>query len=342
MRKPLSEDKVTALHGAGGELMQRFLAEVVLPRIPLKAAGPVGLADLDDGAVLSLPEGQVVVTTDSHVVKPIFFPGGDIGKLAACGTINDLAVMGARPVALTLSLILEEGFSLSDLERILSSLAAVLKELGVALVTGDTKVMGRGDLDGIAINTTGIGVCQEPIRDAGLEPGDLIVVSGPIGDHGMALLVAREGLPVEGGVESDVAPVWPLVARALEVGGVHAMKDPTRGGLAAALNEMAHKSGVGILVQEETVPIRPQVKGMAEMLGISPFMLACEGRVVFGVSRDRAEAVLKAIREDPLGREAAIIGEVTAEYPGRVVLETRVGGKRYLEMPLGDPIPRIC
>lgn len=342
MRKPLSDECITGLHGAGGELMQRLIAEVILPLFPRKSAGPVGLEALDDGAVVSLPEGHLVVTTDSHVVKPLTFPGGDIGKLAACGTINDLAVMGARPVAVTLGVVVEEGFPIAELERYLASLSKVLSELGVALVAGDTKVMGRGELDGLILNTTGIGVATDYITDAGLTPGDRIIVTGPVGDHGMTILTAREGLPVEGGIRSDVSPIWPLVERALAVGGIKAMKDPTRGGLAAALNEMARKSGVGIVVREGEIPVRPEVRGMAELLGISPLSLACEGRAVIGVSPERAEAVLEAIRRDPQGREARIIGEAIGEYQGKVILETAVGGRRFLEMPLGDPVPRIC
>ena len=340
--KRLSEEHISALHGAGGELMGRLLSEHILPRFSLRSLGEIGLDALDDGAALKLPPGVPVITTDSHVVKPIFFPGGDIGRLAACGTANDLAVMGARPLAMTLGLIIEEGFPLSDLERILTSIAEVLEGLRVALVAGDTKVMGKGELDGIAINTTGIGVAARPIPDAGLSPGDVIIVTGPVGDHGFALLSAREDLSLESNLSSDVAAIWPLVARALEVGGVTAMKDPTRGGLAAALNEMARKSHVGIEVEEAKIPVRDEVRGLSELLGISPLEVACEGRAVIGVAPDRAAQVLSALREHPLGREAAVIGRAMEKYPGKVVLDTGVGGRRFLEMPLGDPVPRIC
>ena len=341
-RRPLSEEAITSLHGAGGELMGRLLSERILPKFELNSAGPVGLAALDDGAALELPPGVPIITTDSHVVKPIFFPGGDIGKLAACGTLNDLAVMGARPLALTLALVIEEGFPLEDLERILTSLAKVLAEQSVALVAGDTKVMGKGELDGIVVNTSGIGVAREVITDAGLSPGDAVIVTGPVGDHGFALLAAREDFGLDSDLVSDVAAVWPLVEVALEVGGVTAMKDPTRGGLAAALNELTRKSGVGIVIQEERIPVRPGVRGLAELLGISPYQVACEGRAVLAVREDKAEQVLAAIRGHPLGREAAIIGRAVEKYPGKVVLDTGVGGRRFLEMPLGDPVPRIC
>ena len=341
MRRPLSEERITALHGAGGELMNRLISEL-LELFPLRSAGEVGLDDLDDGASLSLPPGEVVITTDSHVVKPLSFPGGDIGRLAASGTVNDLAVMGARPIALSLGLIIEEGFPISELKRFLSSLAEVLRGVGAALVTGDTKVMGKGEVDGLVVNTTGIGVARKLIRDSGLRPGDKIIVTGTVGDHGMAILAAREGLPVEGEIRSDVAPIWPLVERALSIGGITAMKDPTRGGLAAALNEMARKSNVGIVIRESEIPVREEVRALAEMLGISPYALACEGKALMGVSPGKAEEVLRAIREHPLGREARVIGEAIPEHRGKVILETRVGGRRYLEMPLGDPVPRIC
>jgi len=340
--KRLSEEKITALHGAGGLLMEKLIAERILPKFKIRAAGPIGLDQLDDGAVVDLPPGKLVVTTDSHVVKPLFFPGGDIGKLAVTGTVNDLVVMGARPLALTLALVLEEGFSISELEKILESAAAALSEIGVALVTGDTKVMGKGELDGIVINTTGVGVAEHPISDAGLRPGDFLAVTGPVGDHGMAILAARNALPVETSVQSDVAPLWPALAEAIATGGITAMKDPTRGGLAAALNEMAKKSGVGIEVVEEKIPVRPEVRGLCELLGFSPYELACEGRAVMGVAPEKLEEVLEALRAHPLTAEAQVIGQAISDYPGKVILRTAVGGRRFLEMPIGDPVPRIC
>ncbi|MBC7317763.1 hydrogenase expression/formation protein HypE [Candidatus Bipolaricaulota bacterium] len=338
----LLEEKITALHGAGGQVMEKLIAERILPKFKFRAAGPIGLDHLDDGAVVDLPPGKLVITTDSHVVKPLFFPGGDIGKLAVTGTVNDLVVMGARPVAMTLAVVVEEGFPLSDLERILESAAQVLSKLGLPLVTGDTKVMGKGELDGIVLNTTGIGVAERPISDAGLKEGDWIVVTGPVGDHGMAILCARNELPVESPVGSDVAPLWPALAEAVATGGITAMKDPTRGGLAAALNEMARKSGVGIEVEEEKIPVRPEVRGLCELLGLSPYELACEGRAVLGVREEKLEQVLAALCRHPLTAQAQVIGRTSREYSGKVVLRTAVGGKRFLEMPLGDPVPRIC
>ncbi len=340
--KRLLEEKVTALHGAGGLVMEKLIRERILPKFKLRTAGPIGLDHLDDGAVLDLPPGAVVFTTDSHVVKPLFFPGGDIGKLAVTGTVNDLVVMGARPLALSLALIIEEGFPLRDLEQILESAAAVLSEIGVALVTGDTKVMGKGEVDGLVVNTTGIGVAERVVPDSGVRPGDLLVVTGSVGEHGLAVLAARNELPVEIPVGSDVAPLWPAMAEALESGGITAMKDPTRGGLAAALNEMAQKSGVGMEVEEERIPVRPEVRGLCELLGISPYELACEGRAVLAVAPEKLEAVLSALRKHPLTQGAQVVGRATDRYPGKVILRTTVGGKRFLEMPLGDPVPRIC
>jgi len=334
---------VEATHGAGGELAAQFLAEHILTRFPRTKTGSIGLDALDDGATLTLPtEGELVVTTDSHVVKPVFFPGGDIGRLAAAGTINDLAVMGARPLALTLSLVLEEGFPLSDLATILDSFAAALAEAGTSVICGDTKVMGRGEIDGIAINTAGVGIACPPISDVGLAPGDRILVTGTIGDHGMALLVAREEFHLRSDLRSDVAPIWNLIARALEVGGVHAMKDPTRGGLAAALNEMARKSQRTIDLEEHAIPFRQDVLGLSAMIGIAPTDVANEGKAILAVAPGKAAAVLEALRAHPLGRDAAVIGTVTESHPGRVILNTTVGGRRFMEMPLGDPVPRIC
>lgn len=340
--KRLLEEKITALHGAGGLVMEKLLRDRILPKFKIRAAGPIGLDHLDDGAVLDLPPGKVVFTTDSHVVKPLFFPGGDIGKLAVTGTVNDLVVMGARPVALSLALVIEEGFPLSDLERILEAAAAVLAEIGVALVTGDTKVMGKGELDGLVVNTTGIGIAERVTSDGGVRVGDYLLVTGPVGEHGLAILAARHELPLETHVASDVAPLWPALAEAIATGGITAMKDPTRGGLAAALNEMAQKSGVGIEVEEEKIPVRPEVRGACELLGISPYELACEGRAVLAVAPEKLEEVLRALRTHPLTRAAQVIGRAVESPPGKVVLRTAVGGRRFLEMPLGDPVPRIC
>ncbi|MCJ7753085.1 MAG: hydrogenase expression/formation protein HypE [Thermoanaerobaculales bacterium] len=339
------DERITSLHGAGGEVMGELLERLILPRFAGKGGGRIDLAALDDGATIPLPEGQtgeLVLTTDSHVVKPIFFPGGDIGLLAAAGTLNDLAVMGARPIALTLAAVIEEGFPVADLERILDSFAAALESVGATVACGDTKVMPAGDIDGIVLNTTGVGIATRAISDAELTPGDRVLVTGSIGDHGMALLAAREEFNLETELQSDVAVVWPMLEPAIEAGDVRAMKDPTRGGLAASLNEMARKSDTCIELEEWTIPIREAVHGLSELLGISPLEVANEGKAVLVVAADAAERVLAQLQGHPLGREAAIIGRVTDEHPGRVILDTQVGGRRFLDMPLGDPVPRIC
>jgi hydrogenase expression/formation protein HypE len=337
-------DRMTTLHGAGGEVMDRLLADIILPRLSSRDSGRIGLSACDDGATIDLPrDGELVFTTDSHVVKPIFFPGGDIGRLAASGTLNDLAVMGARPYALSLALVIEEGFLIADLERLLDSFAVVTREIGVAVACGDTKVMPAGELDGILLSTSGIGVARRAVSDAGLRVGDRILVTGTIGDHGMALLATRGEFHLSTQLKSDLAAIWPLVAPLLEVpDAVHAMKDPTRGGLAAALNEMARKSGTCVEIAERAIPVRPEVRGLSDLLGISPFDVANEGKAIIAVEPSSAAEVLRILRRHPLGREAAEIGRVTAEHPRRVILATEVGGRRFLDMPLGDPVPRIC
>jgi hydrogenase expression/formation protein HypE len=330
--------KVNLMHGAGGEVMGELLQ--TLTKFKNNNAGGIGLEALDDGAVIPLSDRQIVFTTDSHVVKPIFFPGGDIGRLAICGTLNDLAMMGGRPVALSCGMIIEEGFEVSDLERIVASMDEALGECNAALVTGDTKVLERGAIDGIAINTAGIGVAEEIIRDSGLVEGDTIIVSGTIGDHGLAIMAHREGFDLGEQILSDVAPVWPLVEAAIGAGRIHAMKDPTRGGFANAINEMARKSGVCVRIREEDIPIRRSVRSASEMLGIDPLEVANEGKIVMGVPPEDANAVLKALRTHPYGRDAAIIGEVTAGKS--VIMETSIGGERFIEAPMGDPVPRVC
>lgn len=329
---------VNLMHGAGGEVMGELLR--TLTAFSHNNAGGVGLESLDDGAVIPVNGTNIVLTTDSHVVRPLFFPGGDIGRLSVCGTINDLAVMGARPIALTSAMIIEEGFSVDDLAKIVSSMDQALGEAGASIVTGDTKVVERGSLDGIIINTAGIGIADRPVRDSTLQEGDLIIASGTLGDHGISILSYREGFEFGETLRSDVAPVWPIVERALAAGEVHAMKDPTRGGFAAAMNEMAKKSGMGILLHEEKVPIRRSIRSAADILGIDPLQVANEGKVIMGVSADDADAILSAIRSHPTGADAAIIGEVISG--SRVVMQTSIGGERFIEPPLGDPVPRVC
>jgi hydrogenase expression/formation protein HypE len=326
------------MHGAGGEVMGELLK--VLTRIEHNNAGGIGLEALDDGAVIPVDGKNIVFTTDSHVVRPIFFPGGDIGRISICGTVNDLAMMGGKPIALSCGMIIEEGFEVSDLERIVRSMDIALGECGASLVTGDTKVLERGALDGIAINTAGIGIAETIVRDSGLVTGDLIITSGTLGDHGLAIMAERAGLSFGEQIRSDVAPLWGLVSRALAAGTIHAMKDPTRGGFASAINEMARKSGVSVRIDEEALPIRKSVRSASMMLGIDPLQVANEGKVVMGVAEEDAERILAAIRSHHYGHDAAIIGRVTTG--AHVIMETSVGGERFIEPPVGDPVPRVC
>ena len=330
--------KVNLMHGAGGEVMGELLQ--IITNLKHTNAGGIGLESLDDGAVIPMCGQNVVFTTDSHVVSPIFFPGGDIGRIAVCGTVNDLAMMGGRPIALSCGMVIPEGFEVADLERIVASMDIALGECGANLVTGDTKVLERGALDTIIINTAGIGVADRVVRDNGLLPGDAIVVSGTIGDHGIAIMAHREGFDFGGQIRSDVAPLWVLVERALAAGDIHAMKDPTRGGFANAINEMAKKSGVGVVIEEEALPFKKNVKSAAGMLGIDPLEVANEGKVVMGVAPGDAEAVLAALRSHPYGRDAAIVGRVVEG--SHVVMRTAIGGERFIEPPIGDPVPRVC
>jgi hydrogenase expression/formation protein HypE len=342
-RRAFLDETIGLKHGAGGRAMRALIENVFLDGMPPLPEGAVGLADMDDGAAIPVGDRFLVVTTDSHVIQPIFFPGGDIGRLAVSGTVNDLAMMGATEVlALTCAVILEEGFPRAELERIQRSLVATCREANAPVVTGDTKVMGRGELDGIVLNTTGVGWARRLVRDRGLRPGDRILITGTIGDHGMAIMAARHELALDGELASDVAPLGALIAGALALGeAVTAMKDPTRGGVASALSEMAEKAGVGVLLDETAVPVRPAVRAAAELLGIDPLIVANEGKAVLGVRAEAADGVLAALRAHPLGREAAIVGACTAENPGRVILDTGVGRRLLVEHD-GEPMPRIC
>ena len=344
-RRGLVDDRIGLKYGAGGRAMRALIEQVCLPGL---AGGPafegIGLAAMDDGAAIRVDDRWLIITTDSHVVHPIFFPGGDIGRLAVSGTVNDLAVMGATEVtALTCAVIIEEGFPRADLERVYASIRAACEEAGAPIVTGDTKVMGRGEIDGLVLNTAGIGFCDRPVPDAGLAPGDILIVTGTIGDHGMAIMAARHALSLDGDLRSDVAPINGVVRAALEAGrdGVAAMKDPTRGGLSSALHEMAGKSRVGILLEEAAVPVRPDVRGASDLLGIDPLVMACEGKAVIGVRPGAADAVLAAVRAHPLGRDAARIGHCISQHAGAIILDTGLG-RRILAEPEGEPLPRIC
>lgn len=332
-------EQVSLIHGAGGEMMQSLIGSV-FATIKNNNAGGIGLEALDDGAAIPFGDKYIVLTTDNHVIKPIFFPGGDIGRLSISGTVNDLAMMGAKPIALTNGVVIPEGFSIDDLKRIVKSVDEALGEVGAALVTGDTKVLPKEALDSIIINTSGIGITDNPIRDSGLNPGNMIIVTGTIGDHGISIISHREGFKFGSELKSDCAPIWHTVEAALKVGGVTAMKDPTRGGVANVLNEMAKKSHVSIHVNEEALPVRRDVRAAADMLGIDPMEVANEGKAVMGVEADRAEAILAAIRKTKYGKDAVIIGEVK-EGSG-VIMHTKIGGQRFIEPPLGDPVPRVC
>jgi hydrogenase expression/formation protein HypE len=334
--------KIGLKHGSGGRAMRQLIEDVFL-----ELASPVdgiGLSALDDGAALRVGDQWLVVTTDSHVVHPIFFPGGDIGRISVCGTVNDLAMMGAtEPMGLTCAVILEDGFLRADLERIRDSMKAAAAEAGAPFVTGDTKVVGKGDCDGIFLNTTGVALTRRVVTDAGLRPGDLLIVTGHVGDHGMAIMAKRHDLGLQGDLRSDVAPVNGLVRAALAAGGedVVAMKDPTRGGVAGTLHEMAAKGKVGVIIEEQAVPVRDEVRAAADMLGIDPLLVANEGKAVIGVRAASAEKVLAAIRAHPLGRDATIFARAIAERPGSVILDTGLG-KRLLAEPEGELLPRIC
>src|SRR5512138_315444 len=340
MEKPGS--RIGLKHGSGGRAMRRLIEDVFVP-LATPVDG-VGLDALDDGAALRVGDRWLVLTTDSHVVQPVFFPGGDIGRLSVCGTVNDLAMMGAtEPLALTCAVVLEDGFPRADLERIVASMREAAREAGAPVVTGDTKVMGKGELDGIVLNTAGVAFAERVVTDAGLRPGDRLIVTGTIGDHGMAIMAVRHQLGLEGDLRSDVAPVNGLVRAALRAGGedVVAMKDPTRGGVAGVLHEMAAKAKVGIVLEEQALPIRDEVRAASEMVGIDPLLVANEGKAVIGVRAASAEKVLAAIRAHPLGRDAAVIATAVAERPGSVILDTGFG-RRLLAEPEGELLPRIC
>jgi hydrogenase expression/formation protein HypE len=330
-------------HGGGGRAMRQLIERVFLRGVDELPVDGVGLAAMDDGAAIRLGDQWLVVTTDSHVVQPLFFPGGDIGRLAIAGTVNDLTMMGAtRLLGFTCGVIVEEGFPEATLARVQASMQAVCREVGAPIVAGDTKVMGRGELDGLVINTAGFGLAPRIVRDAGLSVGDRLIVTGTVGDHGLAIMAARNGLDLAGDLVSDVAPLSGLIAGALAVpDAVVAMKDPTRGGVASALHEMAAKAGVGILVAEPDIPLSDPARAAGELLGIDPLQSANEGKALIGVRAGDAERVLAVLRAHPLGRRAAVIGTVIAEPRGKVVLDTGFG-RRLLAEPEGEPMPRIC
>lgn len=332
-------------HGSGGKMMSDLIKHMFLP-----ISNNPALAQLGDAAVLDLarnggPSGRLAYSTDSFVVSPLVFPGGDIGKLAVHGTINDLAMTGAKPLYLSAGFILEEGLPMELLGRIATSFAEACKQADVELVTGDTKVVNRGHGDGVYINTTGIGLIPDAvdIRPDRAEDGDVILVSGTVGDHGMAIMSVREGLEFESQIQSDSANLYELVSIMLaETNQIHCLRDATRGGLAAALNELAASSNVGMEFEESLVPVNPAVAAACEMLGIDPFYVANEGKLVAILPQDKAEGVLRKIKAHPLGAQAAIIGRVVREHPGLVVAKTGIGARRVVDLPAGEILPRIC
>jgi hydrogenase expression/formation protein HypE len=335
----LRDEIVTLAHGAGGKASRALVEGLFLPEL-----GNPLLDALGDAAVLELGGARLAFTTDSYVVKPLVFPGGDIGELAVNGTVNDLAVSGAIPRFLSAGFVIEEGFPVEDLRRIVASMARAAQAASVVIAAGDTKVVERGNADGLYVTTAGIGILPgaAELGPERVRPGDRVLVSGTLGDHGMAVLIARGDLDLEVDLESDTAPVHELAAALLELGGVRWMRDPTRGGLATALNELAEQSGLAIALDEASVPLRPEVVGACEILGIDPLYVANEGKLAAVVAPDRADEALAVLRLHPLGAEAAIVGEVRAEPAGMVLLDTAFGGSRIVDMLVGDPLPRIC
>jgi hydrogenase expression/formation protein HypE len=327
-------------HGGGGKLSSELIEHLFLP-----AFGGSTLSELADAALVDLPPGRTAMSTDSFVVRPLFFPGGNIGELAVNGTVNDVAMRGATPLFLSVGFILEEGLPLGDLGVVAESMAAAAKRAGVEIVTGDTKVVDRGHGDGIYVNTTGIGVVPAGI-DVGphrIEPGDAVIVSGTIGDHGIAIMSVREGLGFEADIASDTAPLNAMIADLLDADiDVHALRDPTRGGLAATLNELAVASRTGIVVDQQAVPVRRIVKSACEMLGLDPMYVANEGKAVVFVPDQHLERALSIIQADAFGRDASVIGRVVADHPGMVVARTPLGTTRVIDMPIGEQLPRIC
>jgi len=341
-------DTIQLGHGAGGKL-QEELIEFITKSVKLRRVGSgIGLDEFEDAASIPLSledaEMEIVVTADGHTVYPLQFPGGDLGKLAVCGTVNDLCMMGATPIALTSVVLIEEGMSAGKVQDIMESFNRTAEEAGVAIIAGDTKIMPKGTLQEMVIATTGVG--KKPknriVLNRNVHPGDKILVTGSIGDHGIALMANREGINLETTLESDVAILTPLAEVAWQFSELHMMKDPTRGGLAAALNDVAMKSNVSIWLQEDAIPVKEQVQAVAGVLGLDPLEVACEGRFIAAVGADQAENLITALRELPLGLGATIIGEARSERPGRVLMETAVGGTRFVDMPLGELIPRIC
>lgn len=332
-------DRILLGHGSGGKLMHEMLDKFILKELDNDI-----LRQKNDSAILTLAGKKFAFTTDSYVVDPIIFPGGDIGRLAVCGTVNDLAVCGAKPLYISLAAIIEEGLDLSILKRVIASIKAAAKEAGVKVVTGDTKVVEKGSCDKIFINTSGIGeIVRDGLSINNLRPGDVIIVNGPIGEHAVAVLSKREGVSFKSPVKSDSAPLNKLIGKILAASkNLRFMRDPTRGGVATTLNEMVKGMPFGIVVDEESLPVSQGTRGACELLGLDPLYLACEGRVLVAVPETQVKKVLAAMKNDPLGQGSKVIATVSREYPGRVVVNTTSGGRRIADMLTGEQLPRIC
>jgi hydrogenase expression/formation protein HypE len=337
---PITERKQIVLgHGSGGKLSAQLVREFFLPAFDNEY-----LRKLDDQAVFEAGNARLALTTDSFVVTPLFFPGGNIGDLAVNGTVNDLAMSGAKPLYLSAAFIMEEGFSFDELRRVVAAMSEAARRAGVSIVTGDTKVVSRGSADKLFITTSGVGVvpCGLKISASCVRAGDDVILSGTIADHGMAVMSVREGMEFEGGIESDTAPLHALVAAMVNAGEIHALRDPTRGGLGTSLCEIAASSAIGVEVEAPAIPVDEQVKGACEMLGIDPLFVANEGKLVAFAAPETSGAVVDAMRKLPEGRKARVIGKATAAHPGMVLLKTEIGGSRILDLPFTEQLPRIC
>ena len=336
----MKPDKILLDHGSGGKMSHRLTASLLLPAFDNPA-----LAMLDDGATLRVAGGRIAFSTDTYVVDPLFFPGGSIGDLAINGTVNDVAMCGAAPLYLSVGMVIEEGFPMADLERVVAEMGRAARLAGVTVVTGDTKVVPKGAADKIFINTAGIGVVDENVNVSGANarPGDMVILSGTMADHGMTILTQRQGLAFESDIKSDSAPLNHMVADILGTGcDIHVLRDPTRGGVGTTLNEIADKSKAGIRIYEDRLPVRPAVSGICEILGFDPLYVANEGKLLAFVPADQADHVLTVVQRSPYGKDACIIGEVTHDHPGRVFMRTRIGGERIVDMLTGEQLPRIC
>ena len=338
---PLSHNQqIIMAHGSGGKMGADLIAKTFLP-----AFDNAALRAGDDGAVFDVDFGKLAISTDSHVVTPLFFPGGDIGHLSVCGTVNDVSMMGAKPLYLSVGFILEEGLSMETLQKVVASMQSAAKEANVQIICGDTKVVQRGKADGIYINTTGVGVVRpgSVINGSQAKPGDLVILNGPIGDHGIAVLGARGDLGFETDVVSDSAPLNHLISAMMDVSNnIHVLRDPTRGGLATTLNEIANQSNVGIILNEMSIPVRPAVASVCEMLGFDPLYIANEGKLVVIVSREDAQKVLEVMRKTKYGEDACVIGEVLSTPEKRVIMKTAIGSTRVVDVLMGEILPRIC